>query len=247
MKSISLSLSHLLYKPSFISCSAISFMASSSNNSSAATTMAPAAAYGSDSATTFVQADPSTFRQIVQKLTGAPDDPSSPKLPVTHPARAVTSAAAAITPAAVAGANMGPKRPAFKLHERRQTAKKLEIKLNNNNNSTNINSSSNVYSNGYELCSFYKQRGGGTGAFLVSPVSTLEFLAPRVSPRSPREELLCARGGGGEEAERAFIAEKGFYLHPSPLSTPRGGAEPELLPLFPLTSPRNNDPHNSSN
>ncbi|KAL9463087.1 hypothetical protein AB3S75_000983 [Citrus x aurantiifolia] len=228
-------------------------MASSSNNSSAATTMAPAAAYGSDSATTFVQADPSTFRQIVQKLTGAPDDPSSPKLPVTHPARAVTSAAAAITPAAVAGANMGPKRPAFKLHERRQTAKKLEIKLNNNNNNnTNINnssssSSSNVYSNGYELCSFYKQRGGGTGAFLVSPVSTLEFLAPRVSPRSPREELLCARGGGGGEEERAVIAEKGFYLHPSPLSTPRGGAEPGLLPLFPLTSPRNNDPHNSSN
>ncbi|CAN0891275.1 VQ motif-containing protein 19 [Linum grandiflorum] len=39
-----------------------------------------------------------------------------------------------------------------------------------------------------------------------------------------------------EEEERA-IAEKGFYLHPSPLSTPRE-SEPQLLPLFPLTSPR---------
>ncbi|KAJ0008121.1 hypothetical protein Pint_30188 [Pistacia integerrima] len=156
----------------------------------------PPPAYPSDSAspnTTFVQADPSTFRTIVQKLTGAPDDPSAPKLPV------------------------GPKRPAFKLHERRQTAKKLEIKLNNKPNN---------------------QRGN---SFLVSPVSTLEFLS-RVSPRSPMDSPreLC------EEEEERAIAEKGFYLHPSPLSTPRG-AEPELLPLFPLSSPTSNDAHCSSN
>ncbi|XP_031250034.1 VQ motif-containing protein 11-like [Pistacia vera] len=185
----------------------------------------PPPAYPSDSAspnTTFVQADPSTFRTIVQKLTGAPDDPAAPKLPVTHPIH-----------------NVGPKRPAFKLHERRQTAKKLEIKLNNKPNNSSVNPNGN-----YELC-FFKQRGN---SFLVSPVSTLEFLS-RVSPRSPMEEVH-ARGGSPrelcEEEEERAIAEKGFYLHPSPLSTPRG-AEPELLPLFPLSSPTSNDAHCSSN
>lgn len=40
------------------------------------------------------------------------------------------------------------------------------------------------------------------------------------------------------EAENKAIAHKGFYLHPSPTTTPRGGSEPRLLPLFPVTSPR---------
>ncbi|KAK6927676.1 VQ protein [Dillenia turbinata] len=37
-----------------------------------------------------------------------------------------------------------------------------------------------------------------------------------------------------EEQEEKVIAEKGFYLYPSPASTPRGSDPPELLPLFPL-------------
>ncbi|MCD9560565.1 hypothetical protein HAX54_019264 [Datura stramonium] len=61
-------------------------------------------------------------------------------------------------------------------------------------------------------------------SYLASPISPLEMLA-RVSPRSPMEE------------EERAIAEKGYYLHPSPLSTPRGSEPPELLPLFPLQSP----------
>ncbi|CAL5409866.1 unnamed protein product [Camellia sinensis] len=39
------------------------------------------------------------------------------------------------------------------------------------------------------------------------------------------------------EAEKQAIAKRGFYLHPSPASTPRD-SEPRLLPLFPVTSPR---------
>ncbi|TXG69406.1 hypothetical protein EZV62_004341 [Acer yangbiense] len=148
-------------------------MASTSNTTTAATTaMFHPPTYGSDPAnTTFVQADPSTFRTIVQKLTGAPDDPSSPKLPLTLSTRPTTAATAAT--------NLGPKRPTFKLHERRQTAKKLEIKLNSSSSSFN-----NLYN---------KQRG----SFLVSPVSTLEFIA-RVSPR---EEELHAHAGCEEEEE----------------------------------------------
>ncbi|URE09524.1 VQ motif [Musa troglodytarum] len=40
-----------------------------------------------------------------------------------------------------------------------------------------------------------------------------------------------------EEEEERAIKERRFYLHPSPRSRSRN-AEPELLPLFPLTSPK---------
>ncbi|KAH6782018.1 hypothetical protein C2S52_001171 [Perilla frutescens var. hirtella] len=142
--------------------------------------------------TTFVQADPSTFRAVVQRLTGA-------------------------SPAKIAGkpssADMGPRRPPFKLHERRPTARKLEIKLGGGATA--------LHSPARHHLSF-----AGEGMMMVSPVSPLEYLAARGSPRSPMEE------------EERAIAEKGFYLHPSPLSTPRGSDPPELLPLFPLHSPR---------
>ncbi|XP_006341401.1 VQ motif-containing protein 11 [Solanum tuberosum] len=145
--------------------------------------------------TTFVQADPSNFRAVVQRLTGATQDSSSVKLPVTGPGPA------------------GPRRPAFKLHERRQSARKLEIMLNNGGGFG-------VGSPSPSPSSSARKR-----SFLTSPISPLEMLT-RGSPRSPMEV----------EEEKA-IAEKGFYLHPSPLSTPRGAEPPELLPLFPLQSP----------
>ncbi|XP_022777119.1 VQ motif-containing protein 11-like [Durio zibethinus] len=159
--------------------------------------------------TTFVQADPSTFRTIVQQLTGASDDPSSPKLPLTHPAR----------PAAAS--DIGPKKPVFKLHERRRAMKKLEIKLNNNN----------IGKNEYPSDFFFVRK---RGSFLVSPVSTLDFWS-RGGSESTRSLV--------EEEEEKAIAEKGFYLHPSPLNTPRAGAEPELLPLFPLHTPKESSEH----
>ncbi|XP_015573784.1 VQ motif-containing protein 11 [Ricinus communis] len=199
-------------------------MASTSNNTG--TTHHSSATYGSDPTspnTTFVQADPSTFRTIVQKLTGAPDDPSTQKLPLTHPNR----------PNAIPG----PKRPAFKLQERRQSAKNLQINLSNYPDNIN-NFELHDHHPHQQLFQLRQQQRG----FLVSPVSTLDFFAvssSRVSPRSPCEEF-CARGSPREtecDEERA-IAEKGFYLHPSPLSTPRGAEPPELLPLFPLCSPR---------
>ncbi|CAN4088588.1 unnamed protein product [Withania somnifera] len=139
--------------------------------------------------TTFVQADPSNFRAVVQRLTGATQNSSSVKLPVT-----------------------ALRRSAFKLHERRQSARKLEIMLNNGDSTFN---GPTVGFGVGPLLSPSRKR-----SYLASPISPLEMLT-RVSP---------------EEEERA-IAEKGFYLHPSPLSTPRGSQPPELLPLFPLQSP----------
>ncbi|PWA64635.1 VQ-like protein [Artemisia annua] len=69
-----------------------------------------------------------------------------------------------------------------------------------------------------------RQRGFMGSEMMSSPVSTLDVYGGR-SPRTPVEE------------EDKAIAEKGFYLHPSSLSTPRGN-EPELLVLFPLSSPK---------
>ncbi|XP_077236697.1 VQ motif-containing protein 11-like [Tasmannia lanceolata] len=70
--------------------------------------------------TTFVQADPSTFRALVQKLTGPNEDSSGKLLPVTVPARLVGKSVSA---------DMGPRRSTFKLQERRQTMKMLGLKL----------------------------------------------------------------------------------------------------------------------
>ncbi|KAK9102068.1 hypothetical protein Sjap_019322 [Stephania japonica] len=148
--------------------------------------------------TTFVQADPTTFRALVQKLTGATEDSSTEKLPVTpHPTRT----------------DMGPRRPAFKLQERRQSGRKLEISLGFNNG-------------GHSNCNNHQS------AVLVSPVSPFDlFSRGSASPRTPldHEEMV--------QMEERAIAEKGFYLHPSP----RGPEPPELLPLFPLHSPREPD------
>ncbi|PWA57513.1 VQ-like protein [Artemisia annua] len=58
-----------------------------------------------------------------------------------------------------------------------------------------------------------------------SPVSTLDVCGRR-SPETPMEE------------EDRAIAEKGYYLHPSPMK----GSQPQLLVLFPLNSPKNDLP-----
>ncbi|KAL5575551.1 hypothetical protein UlMin_017250 [Ulmus minor] len=180
--------------------------------------------YGSDPVspnTTYVQADPSTFRAVVQKLTGAPEDPSQ-KLPLT-----TTTLPSRFVNPKPASSEMGPRRPAFKLHERRQTTKKLELlNLTSTTRPTTPGPSFSPSSCGPRLTS-----GPKSGGLLFSPVSPLDFLT-RGSPTTPASPC--------PEEERA-IAEKGFYLHPSPLSTPRGSQPPELLVLFPLQSPRDCD------
>ncbi|CAK8574612.1 unnamed protein product [Lathyrus sativus] len=184
--------------------------------------------YGSDPTaqpnTTFVQADPSNFRSVVQKLTGASQDPSAQKLPLTLPSRLTQTHRP--PPPTTSEQPMGPKKPNFKLHERR--SKKLQLTVsetptmfqNNNNNmmmmmlmnNSNNNSNSNIRS-----------------VVMASPVSPLEYYMPHGnSPKSPYEE------DEEKEEEEKVIAEKGFYLHPSPRSSQQ---PPQLLPLFPLHSP----------
>ncbi|KAM1048013.1 hypothetical protein ACFX2I_027211 [Malus domestica] len=78
---------------------------------------------------------------------------------------------------------------------------------------------------------------------ILSP-SLLEFPSLTLSPVTPLNDQFDksasspSLGNSSSEEDRA-IAEKGFYLHPSPraTTTPRD-PESRLLPLFPVTSPR---------
>ncbi|KAI3521209.1 hypothetical protein L1887_10670 [Cichorium endivia] len=152
---------------------------------------------------TFVQADPSSFRAVVQRLTGD----TTHKLPISN--HSSHTGKPTLT-------EVGRRRSCFKLHERRKTAKKLEISQPYMSPAVR---EGNVI--GYV---------GGDGEMVASPVSTLAVCG--VSPGTPTED----------EEIRA-IAEKGFYLHPSPVRERE--PEPELLLLFPLKSPKK-DPSYSS-
>ena len=109
----------------------------------------------------------------------------------------------------------GPRRSPFKLQERRHTSRKLEIKLG----LTSLGNSKSPTRQTRQVES------------PVTPLSSefLFFPSPGTTEWPSPPAVL--------EEEKKAIAEKGFYLHPSPLNTPRGSEPPELLPLFPLSSP----------
>ncbi|KAH7688251.1 VQ domain-containing protein [Dioscorea alata] len=129
--------------------------------------------------TVYVQAEEHTFRDLVQRLTGASPSDGSPTPSSSHSA-------------------VGPRRSSYKLQARRgSSVRNLEI---------------------HQLAvpSLLSTRSSSPSIF--SPVTPLT-VDPVFSP--------------AEDPEERAIAEKGFYLHPSH----RGGAPPELLHLFPTSSP----------
>ncbi|OVA00387.1 hypothetical protein BVC80_1183g91 [Macleaya cordata] len=121
----------------------------------------------------------------------------------------------------------GPKKQGFKLYERRNSLKNLKIS---------------------PLMPGFVQNSGFSprNQEILSP-SILDFPSLVLSPvtplipdpfnRSPPTCISNSSVANSSVAEERAIAEKGFYLHPSPISTPRD-SEPRLLPLFPVTSPR---------
>jgi len=178
--------------------------------------------------TTFVQADSSSFKQVVQMLTGSssPRSPDSPRPPTTPSGKGNF----VIPPIKTA---QPKKHSGNKLYERRSHGG-----FNNNlKNSLMINT--------------LMIGGGGAGSPRFSPrnqeilsPSCLDF--PKLALNSPMTPLK--QGTNGNEGdpfdkmsplseEERGIADKGYYLHRSPISTPRD-SEPQLLPLFPVTSPR---------
>ena len=69
----------------------------------------------------------------------------------------------------------------------------------------------------------------------LKPMHPTKNSLRKLMTKAGRRRTL-AHAKESEEEERA-IAEKGFYLHPSPGSN--NGDPPKLLPLFPLHSPKN--------
>jgi len=160
--------------------------------------------------TTFVQADTANFKQVVQRLTGSDTLPSAQNKPAkTHHHHHHHGAS---------GLAGGPKKPAFKLYERRIGKNNLKMIA--------------------PLAMGPPPSPRRATPEILSP-SVLDFPSLRLS--SPVTPLTGdpfnrspASTSSSEEAERAAIAERGFFLHPSP----RGAEPPRLLPLFPVTSPR---------
>ncbi|KAL4580341.1 hypothetical protein LXL04_016531 [Taraxacum kok-saghyz] len=171
--------------------------------------------------TTFVQADTNSFKQVVQMLTGSSEtakNASSKPTRQPDPSPAPAPAKVSIPPIKTGQ----QKKQGFKLYERRNSLK----------NGLMINPNS-----------VPKFGRGSSPRFheILSP-SILDFPSLVLSPVTPLIEDPFNKSspsiGNSSEEDRA-IAEKGFYLHPSPrAATPRGTPEPQLLPLFPVTSPR---------
>ncbi|CAA0816319.1 VQ motif-containing protein 4 [Striga hermonthica] len=94
----------------------------------------------------------------------------------------------------------------------------------------------------------YERRNNLKNGLMIDTIGPGPHRGPMPSPRKP--ELLSpsmldfpglALSPASEDApspEDRAIAEKKFYFHPSPRAVAAGDAEPKLLPLFPVTSPR---------
>ncbi|KAF7035708.1 hypothetical protein CFC21_046525 [Triticum aestivum] len=172
--------------------------------------------------TTFVQADTTSFKQVVQILTGTPET-----------AAAAAAGGAAGAPAAKpAPTATGPKKPAFKLYERRGSMKSLKMLC--------PLLPAAFAAGGSGGCSGFSPRGFSPRGLEVLSPSMLDFPSLALgSPVTPLPPLPGSREAAA--AEDRAIAEKGFYLHPSPRGNASGRGDltppPRLLPLFPLQSP----------
>ncbi|KAM0002307.1 putative VQ motif-containing protein/13/19/31/33 [Helianthus debilis subsp. tardiflorus] len=162
--------------------------------------------------TTFVQADSNNFKQVVQMLTGSSETAKHASSNPTHhpdPNPNPTKLSNSIPPIKTGQ----QKKQGFKLYERRNSLK--------NGLMINPNSGSKYGSPRYHE--------------ILSP-SILDFPSLVLSPVTPLIEDPFNKTSGNSSEEERVIKEKGFYLHPSPRTA--AAAEPQLLPLFPVTSPR---------
>ncbi|URE34301.1 VQ motif [Musa troglodytarum] len=170
--------------------------------------------------TTFIQADASSFKQVVQMLTGSAETAAKHAgATAAPPTKNLVSPAAKAT---------GPKKPTFKLHERRGSLKNLKMVKCDPSSPMGV--------------AFFTPRQPEilSPSMLDLPSLNLSPVTPLIPDpfnRTPKLSPAAATGAAISAEDRA-IAQRGFYFHPSPKTTPRGSEPPRLLPLFPVTSPR---------
>ncbi|KAG7034597.1 VQ motif-containing protein 4, partial [Cucurbita argyrosperma subsp. argyrosperma] len=170
--------------------------------------------------TTFVQADTSSFKQVVQMLTGSPETakqvstPDPPSKTHIHSIKSI------------------PQRPHsnFKLYERRNALRNLQINPVFASVTASFSPRNHPEIHSPSMLDF--------PSLVISPVTPLipDPFGRSQPLNSESSNNVSSNPGLDVEAEANAIREKGFYLHPSPTTTPRE-SEPQLLPLFPITSP----------
>ncbi|AEC08884.1 unnamed protein product [Arabidopsis thaliana] len=157
--------------------------------------------------TTFIRTDPSSFKQVVQLLTGIPKNPThqpDPRFPPFHsipPIKAVTNK---------------KQSSSFRLSERRNSMKHY----------LNINP---THSGPPEILTPTILNFPALDLSPDTPLMSDPFYRPGSFSQSPSD----SKPSFDDDQERS-IKEKGFYLRPSPSTTPRD-TEPRLLSLFPMT------------
>ncbi|KAG6536604.1 VQ motif-containing protein 31-like [Zingiber officinale] len=145
--------------------------------------------------TTFIQADATTFKELVQRLTG--------------PAESTTTASTVCSPPSSSSSSSSL--PACRL-KRLHHGSHLRLAIPRTD----------------------APSGSTKLASPAAPSPAATFARLDISAEEKSGEAI--EEAEDEEEERA-IKERRFYLYPSPRAKNRV-AEPELLPLFPITSPR---------
>ncbi|CAL0300899.1 unnamed protein product [Lupinus luteus] len=158
--------------------------------------------------TTFVQVDVSSFKQVVQMLTGFSETAKQASSSHTR-----TGNSTKTNPMKT---QTGSK---FKLYERRKSLNHLKI---NPLNPVLTTQNSGFSPRKHEILS----------------LSILDFPSMIISPVTPLIPDPFNPNYLDAEAEEKGMKEKGFLLHPSPRTPTPRDTQPRLLPLFPTTSPR---------
>ncbi|GAB4849497.1 hypothetical protein Ancab_004291 [Ancistrocladus abbreviatus] len=188
--------------------------------------------------TTFVTADTSSFKQVVQMLTGSSE--ISKNLP--NKQQIQNHSHDHLLPPPLPSKNFiippvraSPKKQgSFKLYERRNILKNMRINPLNPNFAVSSGSATTSSSPSTPFSTRHPPPE------ILSP-SLLDFPSLTLTPVMPLADDSFDKSSspslGNSSGKKRATAEKGFYLHPSSISTPRD-AEPQLLPLFPVTPPR---------
>ncbi|KAL9661188.1 hypothetical protein QQ045_026010 [Rhodiola kirilowii] len=175
--------------------------------------------------TTFVQADTTSFKQVVQMLTGSSQTVNKK---VQHKTSDLGPGRNPIPPVKSTARKQG-----YKLFERRNSMKNgFKISPLSSGLVRGSDSNLNPYGFSPRKSEILSPSMLDFPSLVLSPVTPL-LTDPFNKGPNPIGSGLSYVSGLDTRAEEKAIAEKGFYLHSSPRQS-----EPKLLPLFPVTSPK---------
>lgn len=166
--------------------------------------------------TTFIQADPSSFKQLVQMLTGSTQTLNQvSKTPISN--------SNSLCKSVIPPIRTGQKKQVHKLYERRNSFKSFKV-------SPIVSGLVQNYGLSPRELEMLSPSMLNFPSLMISPVTPL---SPDPFDNSPVTYTTSMLSTVDQESN----TDKGIFVHFSPVTTPRN-SEPRLLPLFPLTSPK---------